>query len=258
MVSRGADASPVLRAVACLLLAPFACTSSPFVRGNRVLNCGDPTVPPTPAEIDATPRADPVAEQLALEVCTTATASPSVYAQILDDLAAIRATEPRIERLLILFDDDAMTLELRFDAASFDQVRADNYMPWLSLNARYVVTDLDTSDPNGQHMVYLQLKGRYRLATLADEYGALPGVLSARPGYLFFNRGPRVCAALEGQEMHYVVAAFGGDCPAGCTELQAYYFVTAPGQPLQYRGQWDSTAFLHGDLPDWFGRYCGR
>lgn len=210
----------------------------------------------TPEEIALTPRADENLELLALSLEPgRITASTSTYERVVADIAAVRAVSPDLADVRYFAADDGKTIYLGLTDIAAQSLRAGKYSAWDCLNDAYGFTSITQNDAFGSSYVLIQLHGIYDVGRLATLYAQLPGVSSAGPNSREGD-GPTLCAARDGERYEYVVDRAGGDCPAGCTEHEAYLFASDASGQVTALDTWSSES--GSPAPEWFGRVCSR
>lgn len=211
------------------------------------------SLPGTAKEMAATPRENENLELLALRLSAGVTAEESVYRRLVRDITAIRAGAPAIRRVNYSPRRYVQGLYVVLDDASFREFQAGKYRAWECLNRHYGATSMSSSTHNG---VSLEFKGRLNMEVLAELYGKVAGVRLAEP-VRPIGEAPTIHVTPEADTWHYVFDHASGDCPAGCTEHDAYYFrVAGDGEP-RFAGRWES-AGNSGPRPDWVDRYMRR
>ena len=187
----------------------------------------------TPAEILATPRANPNLEALAISMTNTLTAPQSVYDRLVTDIAAIQAEmttiAPSVATINYRPEDDGTSLNIGFDAATEAAVIAGTYTDWDCPNQWY----------EAQSMSHLRIifEGVYNMPLLASEYATLPGMQYAERNGMF-GGGPTICGTIDGDTWHILMVNGYGDCPSGCINRDYYYFTTTSGTAPSYIGSW--------------------
>ena len=209
--------------------------------------CPDPLG--TPAEVAATPRADEDMELLALRLDGGITATQATYERLVRDKAAIQVALPGVD-VQYFPPNEGKSVELRATEPTALAMRDGAYTAWDCLNAFYSVQELHVgylSIVDGWY-VDVELKGRYDMVRLAELYGKLPGVIEAFPTAQMGD-GPTTCVSRSEDTYEYVVDDRGGDCPAGCTETTAYYFVSASVGQVEHIDTWDG---FTATPPTWY------
>jgi len=88
---------------------------------------------------------------------------------------------------------------------------------------RLIGTDYEYFSLIDRYQATLHFDGIYDPDSLAALYARLPEILEAAPSAVHGD-GPTICLTKESNVWHYVFDQAGGDCPAGCTEHDYYYF----------------------------------
>jgi hypothetical protein len=179
-------------------------------------------------------------------------AQDSLYNQILNDLASIRATFGDTIEVLnqIKFRTPWQSgyLWIGFDTSAIQQIRNGQYHAWDSLNQQYQVTYIDTSFFDFIGFALLRFKGRLHPYRLVELYSVLPGVNVASPSGIFGD-APNIYARHSEVEMTYLFRNAWNDCPAGCIDNEYWYFVFEGNQPLLV-GYWPQ--YQQHQPPDWW------
>jgi hypothetical protein len=208
----------------------------------------------TAEELAATPRADENLELLALSLePERITATSETYERVVADVSAIRRLEPELAEIGYFPPHDGKTLYLGLTDLAAQSVSAGQYSAWDCLNDVYGLTSITTNDIFGRAYALVELHGIYDIRRLAELYAQLPGVNTAEPD-AFGGDGPTLCVKRAGDRYEYVVDQAGGDCPAGCTEHEAHYFVSEAGGQVAAVERWSSLAGQ--PAPEWFVRIC--
>jgi hypothetical protein len=120
-------------------------------------------------------------------------------------------------------------------------MEAHTYTAWDCLNDFFGVDEINVGHPQivDDWYVSIRLKGRYDMERVSQAYALLPGVSRATPT-VAMGDGPTTCAARS-----------GGDCPAGCTETTAYYFVSSSPGSVEHIDTWDGAPY-DSEAPDWY------
>jgi hypothetical protein len=185
-------------------------------------------------EIAATPRLDGNLELLALELdLGRLTASQETYARVVADMNAIRAANPPLADISFYPRSDGKSMQLLPDDLTAESIRNNEYTAWDCLNQFYGLEMLDARriGLGSPYVVYISLKGIYNMGAVASAYAQLPGMTRVQVSSSGFGDSSTICATRDGSTFTYVVDRRGGDCPAGCTTLDAYgYRSTAPGE----------------------------
>jgi hypothetical protein len=208
--------------------------------------------------VAATPRSDADAEWVALQLdADQVVARQPTYDRVSADLAAIRQAMPDLADIGVYPFDDGTTVILAPTEQTFRSIEADDYRDWDCLNDFYGLQSvIPEPDPLGTPQVLVTLKGRYNMPLVAELYARLPGITNASDNPSVGD-GSKICAARDGASYSYVLDRAGGDCPAGCTTHQAYYFVSnGPGQ-VELRDTWDDSAGKQ-PAPAWWLPSCSR
>jgi hypothetical protein len=209
---------------------------------------------PTPIgsaeELALTPRADTNMELLGfvLEPDNVVVTQPT-YERLVDDVAAIRTFEATLADVYHREIHDGRRFQLTWTAATAEAFADGLYTAWDCLNEVYglrSVTPLDSG-------VELELDGIYNLPLVFERYRQLPGVTGGA-SMLGGAPAPDICVAREGERYEYVFDA-AGECPEGCPERRAYYFVSESSGQVTQLAAWDATT--GAPVPDWFEELCG-
>jgi hypothetical protein len=179
---------------------------------------------PTTAELSASPRADVRAEVAALVVDRARwLASEQAYARVVEDFAAIERELPAV---VFGIGDNARATTGVYGALVYapgdDDVAAANAAALKTVaNVANALGGqvLDAGDANFS----AQWPARLQPAFVDEVFSSIDGVAHAYPGADGVQDGPRVEVeqfAVDGKNV-WLLLNFGGDCPEGCTELEA-------------------------------------
>lgn len=186
------------------------------------------------AELARTPRADTGLEHMALIMGGGFTARQNVYDRVVADIAAIQAQQPALAEFFFegLYVPDAVVL--RVDAATEAQIRAGTYHGWDCLNERY--SGINNGIGEISPVVDLRFDGIYDILQIAQDYGSLPGVVTAfraSRGMLPEDPLMRICGAATGPTYRYY---FANRTAFGTPPLGTYYFTSEPGAVPHFQG----------------------
>jgi hypothetical protein len=218
-----------------------------------IFNCSKSTKSPsrnddTETPVDFSPKENEEAELVALCLSEELVAPDSLYHRILNDLEAIRADFGDMFEAVngIGFRPPWMVsyLSMAFDESAAQLIAAGEYDAWDQLNEYYHVTDIKIG---GHGLVSLVFDGRLNPYRLAEQYRLLPGVLYAEPNFRDGD-GSNVYARQIDLGFSYLFRYARGDCPAGCTYNEYWYFVCEGGGPV-FIGHW---VFRSQPEPDWW------
>merc|ERR1712039_371039 len=95
-----------------------------------------------------------------------------------------------------------------------------NMSQWECINSQYGVK---TITPLGNDIARLAFHGIYNMAKLAIAYRALPEVANAEPDFVV-GGGSTIEVFRKGNIWQYAFVHAYGDCPAGCTNRDAYIY----------------------------------
>jgi hypothetical protein len=206
--------------------------------------CGDVGLG-TPEEIAATPRADENLELLALSMSAGVTATQTVYDRVVRDVAAIRTLEPSVAHIGYFAPHDGKSLILGVDAATRAAIEEGTYAAWDCLNEHYGFVSAEVL--GNIDFVTLTLKGIYDLELIGPEYETLEGIDVADPN-LVGGDGPTICVYADEVQWHWVLDDASGDCPAGCTEHDYWYFTTTGAGETAFVERYDNP---NDPVPAW-------
>jgi hypothetical protein len=194
------------------------------------------------ADIQASPRPDNFAENLALLIGDGVAAEGALYERLSADLAAIRAAQPALAGALfknIWWDPHGLILGLNGEAHA--AARAGGFDGWSCLNT-WFGGSIDTVFEYTPAAVlsFAPLLHPYRIG---PDYEEIPGVTYAEAnGYGYPASGPTptpgLCASIDGPAIDY----FFEGSPA------MYYRVPAPGSAPTLQGSWHG----QGAAPAWW------
>lgn len=173
-----------------------------------------------PADLAASPRADPDLEALALAMSGTVVAPQVVYDRVAADMAAIRTQDPNLA-IPFLFRLQPRLLVVSFDQETVPQVVGGTYQGWDCLNRRFEIEAITLLD-EGKTAV-LRFENVLDANQLAGYYRVLPGVVEATPDF-----------ALPPPESPAVPAS---SCGRREGDLHKYYFRLPDGALYFYSSQ---------------------
>lgn len=209
-------------------------------------SCAGASPRATPAELCASPRADPDAEFLAIEVSGAFMAPQALYERVSRDLAAVRAVVPetRAVRHMPSFFPGVL-LDLTPEAA--EEIRAGTFAALNCLDAYYGgwVRYLGISSP----WASVRFKPIVNSVQLASDYAALPGVVNARSNGVIGD-STDICLSIEGDAHVYIFDAASGDCMSGCIDHEYYGASVEPDGSVTVLGSFDP-AVSPGSWPEW-------
>ncbi|MGB8657026.1 MAG: hypothetical protein WCE90_04485 [Candidatus Zixiibacteriota bacterium] len=253
----------------------FKCCRVPLVLISllcAVLSCSKSTKNETktnhtgPPPLSVTPRENEEAELMALCLSGELVAPDSLYNQVVNDFAAIRAnfgdTLPIVDSIKFMPPWAAGRLIIGFDTAAVRLFCHGEYHAWDTLNQRYEVTRIDSlAALHWIGLVLLRFRGRLHPYRLAEAYAVLPGVRAASPDGRIGD-WPNVYAGQGDGGMTYLFRNGWGDCPSGCISSEYWYFAFAGNQPT-FVGHW--LPEQEHQVPEWWEEakqnkehYCGR
>lgn len=204
-------------------------------------------LPDTREAVEATPRARPDIELLALHFSPGIVADAEVYDRLVADLSTIAMLEPAAPTTYAAGHDGREML-IQATAATLAAMESGTYRAWLCLNEHYGLESFE----NRQTYGLLRFKGTYEVNRLASLYARLPGITGASPNGLI-GAGSTLHVTPVGNEWHYVADAGSGDCQAGCINHTLYYFISEPGGAVRYMERW--TIPPYEPAPEWVERY---
>lgn len=168
----------------------------------------------TAADVAATPRADRLAEELALVASGQLVAPDGFYERVAADVAALQRALPEFANAVGAGCYVPDFVIVRFDAATFEAVDAGRYAGWDELNA--LLRAEQTTVFRSLRMVRLALGGLYNRGRIEQEYLQLPGVeLASMDSWVGLSL--RACVAERSFYNFYILARGSGDCPVGCS-----------------------------------------
>ena len=220
------------------LFAPLADTGAFDTCGFTAPACGHGSL----ADIQASPRPDSTAENLALMIGDGVAAEGALYQRLSADLAAIRAAEPTLadaDFYNIWWDPHDLLVGLTPEAHA--ALKAGAYHEWDCLNTWFGATLEHVFEYSPlAHLRFASLLHAYRVG---PDYVALPGVTFAEPNvYGYPAAGPLpnagMCARLDGAAVDYFFDA----------GLSRYFRVPSAGAAPVAMGTWTG----QGTQPAWW------
>lgn len=204
----------------------------------------------TQADLDATPRARPDLEQLAISLDGGFTADAATYGRLLADTDAMGGLQASVDGIGYRAGYPGDRLLLGADATTLSAMQGGTYADWDCPNDWYGLNDTEFHSS----FVLLEFPGTFDIEGLATEYAALPGVQYAEPDYLIGD-GPSFCVTRDASTWHYVFDDASGDCPAGCIDHVYRYFVSEADGTVTYMGSWSNSAPA-STRPSWVTQYA--
>lgn len=190
------------------------------------------------------------AELIALCLSGDLEAPDSLYNLILSNLGAVRSEfSERFESInRIRFKPPWVEscIIIGFDEATDQLVKSGEYHAWDELNSEYQVTEIDTRI-TGAAVLYF--KGVLHPRRLSEFYRGLPGVRYVEPNGLIGD-SPNVYPRQTLQGISYLFRNAWGDCPAGCTADEYWYFRVSGPSGVDFVGYWP--AHLNDKPPSWW------
>ena len=188
-------------------------------------------------------------EQLALRLSSGLYADPAVYARLVRDITAIRASSPTLTSVHYRPDRDVRVLRVTFEPLYFWRARMNLYSDWDCPN-RFLGASMTVHSEF--HYVELTFSGLYNPQITSQAYRELAGVTATEFAGIL-GGGSNIYVSRSEGIWHYVLDLAGGDCPSGCTEHELHYFQTALDGNVQPAGTWMSRK--EGSSPEWVNTY---
>jgi len=205
----------------------------------------------SPAEFDATPRAEPLMELLAIALHPGFTADEVLYTRLASDVHAIRQDpETSLENITYFAPHDGRTLVVGGDLTTLQAMANGTYTDWDCANDWYEMVDVQLHTTS----VTIEFEGTYDLLDLADEYSNFPGVTWAEPDSIIGD-GPTICVTIDGDTHHYVFDDASNDCQSGCIDHAYYYYTTDSTGNLSEAKSWSTTGPASIPKPAWVDQY---
>jgi hypothetical protein len=204
----------------------------------------------TAAALDATPRARPDLEQLAIALQPGFTADQGTYDRLLADTTAMGGLQSRVADITYRAGYPGDELVVSADSATLSAMQGGSYTDWDCANDWYGLTGTSYS----VDFAVLQFPGTFDIPSLATEYAAFPGVTAAEPDYLAGD-GPSLCVTPAGTTWNYVFDDASGDCPSGCIDHAYFYFTSEADGSVAYHGSWDGSGPATS-RPAWVNQYA--
>lgn len=180
------------------------------------------------ADLAASPRPREDLESMASAMAGTVVAPQAVYERVLADLAEIGRQPSPLTELGFYRNVWPYTLYLELEPATADAVISGRYPAWDCLNERYGLESVAPFNrPPFGAGADLTFDKVLDTRQLAEEYAALPGVISAKPAYStrfpvpgFFQPISSWCGEIEGSLYKYYARLSDGTL---------YHFTSLPG-----------------------------
>ncbi|HEY1100234.1 MAG TPA: hypothetical protein VGF99_14955 [Myxococcota bacterium] len=245
---------------ACLVTSSFmACAPEPTPEPVPPFDDTPAPLPanlPTAAELATSPRADARAEVAALVVDADRwLASDATYARVVADFDAIDDALPALGYGFAAPDlEDASGVSLAFPYAPDDEaVQAATARA--RAEAVRIAEALGGRETTGDNEFAAAWPARLQPVFIRATFGAIDGVRFASAGIRENNNGGHQVLSeqfdVDGRNV-WLMLTHGGDCPEGCTELQASRVRVEPvdgALVVELLGQYDSNA--SAPCPDW-------
>lgn len=209
-----------------------------------------PTDLPTDGELARTPRADIVAEDVALRSTPDRwTADDDRYVRVAADLSAIALALPQTA-FFTREPERAQNAGVEFAHDDDDDVDdAAGVAALVEFFGGEARVDISES--------FVIVEGSWRgLLQPQKVNAAIDEIVDAellRVG-ADVEEGPIIDVDVDGDAFRYRFLRYGGDCPEGCTELQAFYVETAPGIAPVLLDSFDTNVV--DVCPDWAPPRC--
>jgi hypothetical protein len=201
-----------------------------------------PPITPPSDPLDQTPREDAEAEHVALYLSGELVAPQELYEEVRDGLALVRAQYQDSMHEVIRFRGPCwMPGEIAVDLTdeATIEVRNGTYTDMDSLNAALRLAQMDTiSFGFRPERIYFHLyfEGRLHPQRVREMYDLIPSILYTSYGYLCLDSSQFYPWLIDGG-VSYLFRRAWGDCPAGCTDEEFWYFrVRMPA--VEYVGHW--------------------
>jgi len=142
------------------------------------------------------------------------------------------------------WDPNAVLIGMTDEAAA--SVEAGTYTDWNQLNADEGAQVAEVHRFSGSAWVILRFDDLINARLMAERYTGFSGVKYSLPD-LYGGDSPNLYPNVLDGRRTYLFREAGGDCPAGCTTSEFWYFRMMDGAPT-YVGHWDAKA----PQPDWW------
>lgn len=183
-----------------------------------------------PADLSATPRADPAIERLAVALGRGLTADERTYQRLVRDLGAMRRADPSIATIDYRTGHDGRTIFLHPDRGGEEWARGNAAFDAMRRRFRAKSVSFPYS------WVAVEFDGVYELQRLGAYFRRLPGVQSVDFNVLTGD-GPSICVQADAPTWRYHFLDASGDCPAGCIDLRVVAFTSDPGGRIARIGE---------------------
>ena len=175
---------------------------------------------------------DREAELIALCLANEFVAPEDLYTQILGDLAAIRsafaAEVPVVTQITFMPPWQASAVIVAFNGSTAAKIADGEYTGWDELNQELKLLDYNFTAE--VCCALLHFEGLLHPRCLCKRYKGLPGAKDTTPNF-YMGDFSNIYARITGGGITYLFFRGAGDCLAGCTEEDYWYFRFDQGQP---------------------------
>ena len=176
---------------------------------------------------------DREAELVAMCLSKEFVAPEELYAQVLDDLAAIRSAFGGelavINEITFMPPWQESAVVVAFNESTAAEIAAGEYTGWDELNRELHLIDYNFTAEVGWALLYFQ--GLLHPRCLCRRYKGIPGAKDTMPNF-YMGEVSNIYARSTGGGITYLFYRGAGDCPSGCTEEDYWYFKFDQGQPV--------------------------
>lgn len=216
--------------------------------------------------LTAHPRENVEADQMAIFLSGELTAPEELYARLRDDLARVREeygdeVTANTDRVSHVGDVEFQLpwvpskVLVAFEAAWADSVREGNYPYWDALNAALGAVSI--SSLGSFDYVVIRFEPLLNPCVLGSFYRDLPGVRNSYPDQYCCD-WPGIYPRPADSKTTLLIRDAWGDCPAGCTGQEYWYFEVDDSADVVLRGKgsslgsddWGSEAMANLNLYD--------
>jgi len=175
---------------------------------------------------------------LALDVSSDLLPAPELVTRIENELAAVRADYPAMERISARPDYMPGQMIIRLTAAVAEEFIAGNHIQLNDLNTLYELESYDYNQFGSYHVFLFHFAHPYNANVLSNLYSVVVGVVYAEPNYLMGD-GPDILAYVGESASGYSFRAAWGDCEAGCISDHWWVF-SVIGENVSFNDQFGS------------------
>lgn len=193
------------------------------------------------------------AKVIALCLSEDITAPDGLCHRVLKDLADIRSScgdnFTQINTIRFRAPWVPSCIIIGFESGISRLVANGQYNAWDELNKQYQVSEINLRSIE-YNWVVLSFKGQLHPRRLSELYAKLPGVKYAEPNGKIGDGSTIYPSSQTMSGLTYLFKNGEGDCPAGCTSNEYWYFVAYESREAIFIGYWNPQK--DPKKPDWW------